>query len=264
VAFGKEGFKGSTGDIWVLDLKRNSTTRLTFGPGSNVYPVWSPDGSQIVFSSNRDGNYELYRKPADGARAEQLLLRTKDRKRAMSWSRDGRYLLFGTSRNLADEQLWVLPMQGEPNPISFSHSQFDEGAGKFSPDGRWIAYLSNETGQYEVYVREFTGAGGSTETGGKWMISKNGGFYPIWRADGKEIAYLSLDRNFMMSVSVDSGRTFRAGTPRQLIRIPTDRGGFNEVATTPDLKRFLMPVALEEKVSQSFTVMLNWTSALKK
>ena len=160
--------------------------------------------------------------------------------------------------------MWVLPMRGEPKPFAFSHSRFDEIDGEFSPDGRWVAYVSNETGQYEIYVREFTGSRDSAETGGKWMVSKDGGLFPKWRSDGQELAYISLDRTSIMSVRVDTDRVFQSGAPRPLMKIPADRGNSSGVAATPDLKRFLMPVAVEVKVPQSFTVMLNWSAALKK
>jgi eukaryotic-like serine/threonine-protein kinase len=264
VAFEKFESNMFSGDVWLLDLKRNSSMRFTFGSGSSEYPVWSPDGSEIVFSSNRDGVYNLYRKPVDGARAEQPLLRTSDDKHAFSWSRDGRFLLYSATRNFGTHQMWVLPMQGEPNPIAFSHSRFDETDGEFSPDGRWVAYESNETGQYEIYVRAFSGSADAAETGGKWMVSKDGGLFPRWSSDGRQLAYISLDRTAIMSLSVDTGRVFQPGVPRQLVKIPADRGNSSGVAPTPDLKRFLMPVAVEAKVPQSFTVVLNWAAALKK
>jgi eukaryotic-like serine/threonine-protein kinase len=264
VAFVKFASNSFSGDVWLLDLKRNSSMRFTFGPGSSEYPVWSPDGSEIVFSSNRDGVYNLYRKPVDGARAEQLLLRTDDDKQAFSWSRDGRFLLYGANRNFGAEQMWVLPMHGEPNPIPLSHSRFDETDGEFSPDGGWVAYESNETGQYEIYVRAFAGSADAAETGGKWMVSKDGGLFPRWRSDGRELAYISLDRTAIMSLSVDTERVFQSGVPRQLIKIPADRGNSSAVAPTPDLRRFLMPVAVEVTAPQSFTVMLNWAAGLKK
>jgi eukaryotic-like serine/threonine-protein kinase len=264
VAFSKGINADSDCDLWLADLKRGTTTRFTFGPGKNEYPAWSPDGSEIVFSSNRDGVYNLYRKPADGSKAEQLLLRSNEDKRAFSWSRDGRFLAYGTSQIPAQEQGAALPMHGDPTPIPLSGPGFAVSRFEFSPDGRWIAYGSNETGKAEVYVREFTGTAESAATGGKWMISKDGGFFPHWRTDGKEIVYTSLDQTTLMTVSVDTSHSFQAGTPQMLFRMPTDRGGTNVVAPTSDLKKFLMSVPVEQKAAQSFTVVLNWASALKK
>jgi len=260
-----EHWSASNQDIWLLDLRRGSNTRFTFGPGTNDVPVWSPDGSEIVFGSNREGHFNLYRKPADGSKAEQFLLRNDDDKEPFDWSRDGRFLLYGTtSRNFSTERIWALPMTGAPNPIPFSpSSRFFESNARFSPDGRWVAYTSNESGQFEIYVRAFSGSASDAEAGGKWMVSNNGGIYPMWRADGKELAYASLDGVTVMSVTVDAGRSFQSGVPQPLVKLPRDRGGRVGVAPSADFKRFLSPVAVEQHASQSFTVVLNWTSALK-
>jgi Tol biopolymer transport system component len=263
VAFVKQASDTTDGDIWLLDLKTNASTRFTFGSSANIVPVWSPDSKEIVFSSNRDGAYNLYRKPADGSRAEQLLLKTPEQKRALSWSHDGRFLLFGASKNAADEQMWVLPMTGEPHPVALTHSHFDETDGQLSPDGRWIAYESKESGKYEVYVREFSASGDFSETGGKWMVSKDGGVYPRWSADGKELVYIGTDLTTIMHLSVNAERTFQPGSPQSLLKIPPNRS-YGELTATPDLKRFLLPVAVDAKVPQSFTVMLNWAAGLKK
>jgi Tol biopolymer transport system component len=251
-------------DVWLLDLKRDSSLRFTFGTGSSGFPIWSPDGSEIVFASKRTGNFDLYRKPVDGSRAEQLLLSTDEDARPLSWSHDGRFLLYAASRNYRAEQMWILPMRGEPKPFPFSDIRFDESDGKFSPNGRYIAYESNETGQYEIYVREFTGSADSAATGGKWIVSKDGGFNPMWRADGKELAYISRDRITIMVLSVDTEHAFQPGPPQPLLKIPADRGAFNEVAATPDFKRFLMPVAVPVNIPQSFMVVFNWSAGLKK
>ncbi|MGD0906233.1 MAG: protein kinase [Candidatus Acidiferrales bacterium] len=264
VAFSKGVNADSDHDLWLADLKRGTTTRFTFGPGKNEYPVWSPDGSEIVFSSNRDGIYNLYRKPADGSKAEQLLLGSNEDKRAFSWSRDGRFLAYGALRSSGPEQGSALPMHGDSTPIPLSGPGSTSARFEFSPDGRWIAYNSNETGVSEVYVREFTGTAESAATGGKWMISKDGGLFPHWRADGKEIVYTTADQSTLMTVSVDTSHSFQAGTPQMLFRMPVDRGGTNVVAPTADLKKFLMGVPVEQKAAQSFTVILNWASALKK
>jgi Tol biopolymer transport system component len=224
--------------------------------------VWSPDGSEIVFTSNREQTFNLYRKPADGSKAEQLLLRSGDDKRPLAWSHDGRFLLYGTSRNFALEHIWALPMTGEPKPIPFSASdRFYESNARFSPDGRWVAYASNESGQFEIYVRAFSGSASAGESGGKWMISNNGGIYPIWRADGKELAYAGVDGMTLMSVTVDADRSFQAGAPQLLVKLPRARGG-SAVAASPDLKRFLAALPVEQRAGESFTVVLNWASAL--
>src|SRR5262249_6810972 len=130
-----------------------------------------------------------------------------------------------------------------------------------SPDGRWIAYTSNESGRYEIYVREFSASPGSARTGAKGKVSTDGGRNPEWRADGKELTYVnrSGNNNLLMSVAVDTSRTFEAGTPKELFRIPAG----NPVSADGDLKRFLIPIPVERKAPEAFNIMLGWTSLLK-
>ena len=260
VAYQKSSEVPGDSDLWLLDLARGTSLRFTFGPRAADFPVWSPDGKEIVFASNRDGVYNLYRKPADSSKDEELLLKSNENKRPYAWSPDGRFLVYGVfSGNLVTEHLWVLPMQGEHTPFALSRTRFDESAAQFSPDGRWLAYESNESGRYDVYAREFKGSANASELSKKWVISNEGGHLPRWRADGKELVYSSLRAN-MMSVDLDTSRSFRASAPRDLFVIPVGAGTGSASA---DLKRFLFPVSVEGKGSQSFTVMLNWTSALK-
>jgi eukaryotic-like serine/threonine-protein kinase len=168
--------------------------------------------------------------------------------------------LYSTSPSVvfSDEDIWVLPMQGDRVPYPLVQTRFDESGPKFSPDGHWVAYQSNETGRYEVYVREFA-ASKDAAAGGKWLVSKDGGLSPAWREDGKELVYVDLGGK-LMSVSVDSTRAFQAGMPRELFQGPAR---INILAVTSDLKRFLFPVPVERRASQGFTVVLNWTSTLK-
>ena len=237
------------------------SSRFTFRGNSNNYPVWSPDGSQIVFASNREGQYNLDPKPANGAKEEELLLKSNKNKRPESWSRDGRYLMYASSTSsFGLEELWVLRMQGDRTPFPFARSRFDETDAQFSPDGRWVAYATNESGLYELYVREFTPPPGPTESGGKWQIS-NGGARPEWREDGKEILYYNPTNSARMSVSIDSAGGFHAGLPRQLFLEPAAGVG---ATATPDLKRLLLVVPAEQKGPQAFNVMVNWAAGLQK
>lgn len=263
LAYRKQSFVLPASDIWLLDIAKGTSTRFTFGPGNATSPVWSPDGSELVFASDREGVFNMYRKPANGAREETVLLRSKINKRPWSWSRDGRFLLFSTSEAtnfLGQEDLWVLPMQGDQTPYPFQQTRFDENNARFSPDGRWIAFQSDETGRSEIYVRGFTPPGNSGGAGGKWLVSKDGGINPEWREDGKELVYRAREPK-IMSVTVDTTKTFEAGEPRELFQAPK---GFGTIIKGNDMQRFLITMPVERKAPQAFTVLLDWTSQLGK
>ena len=154
-------------------------------------PIWSPDGSQLVFRSTRKGSYDLFQKPASGTVDEQPLLITPENETPLDWSQDGRFLLYSTQNPKTASDIWALPMMGERKPFAVLQSTFDEIQGQFSPDGRWLAYASNESGRYEIYVRTFP------EAGGKWQVSAAGGMQPRWRRDGRELFYVAPDTRLM-------------------------------------------------------------------
>jgi Tol biopolymer transport system component len=262
IAYRRDSEDHSDKDLWLLDIARGTSTRFTFGGSWNDAPVWSPDGTQIVFTSNRDGNFDLYRKPANGATNEELLFHTDENKIPWSWSPDGRYLLYGVTLNITGgrEDLWVLPMQGDRTPFPFSRTPFDQSEPQFSPDGRWVAYTSSESGQHEVYVRAFAVPPAPTDTGEKWIISNGGGWAPIWRADGKAIAYVGAGRDSWMTVSVATTPSFHAGVPQLLFPFPP--GTYTQTAGA-DLKRFLIAVPASQKGPQTFSVLVNWAPATK-
>jgi Tol biopolymer transport system component/predicted Ser/Thr protein kinase len=260
VAYRRNSYNSDGGDLWLLDLKRDVSTRFTLGPRQSAAPVFSPDGSQIIFATQNEEVYDLYRKPTDGSKEEELLLKSNENKRPLSWSRDGRFLIYGVSKSItfSNADLWLLPLQGDHKPQPLLATRFDEDMAKFSPDGRWIAYESNESGRYEVYVREFV-ADPAPALRGKWIVSKDGGHNVRWRNDGKELVYISLDAE-VMSVPVEPGNTFHTGTPQPLFRLPT---GVDAYSPAPDFSRFLASVPVEPKGPQAFNVMLNWTGLLK-
>src|SRR5262249_52876426 len=150
-----------------------------FDAGSDVRPVWSPDGSRVVFQSNRNGIFNLYWKLSNFAGADEVLLESDQNKSPLDWSSDGRFLLFRNSSPQTGADLWILPVFGDKKPFSFLKTPFDESDGQFSPDGKWIAYQSNESGRFEIYVQPFPGPGG------KFQISTNGGAQPRWNKNGK-------------------------------------------------------------------------------
>lgn len=239
--------------LWLLDLARGAASRLTSGSGSVNASVWSPDGNSIIFLLNRDGQDHLYRKPASGGSAELLL--SAARAIPMSWSKDGRRLIYQSVDSVS--YLKVLPLESDRGPATLLKQEFDDREGTFSPDGNWVAYLSNETGREEVYVRAFSPS--DSASSGK-LVSTDGANNPHWRADGKELIYLGSNRN-LMAVDVETGSTFQAGRPRVLFQLPL---GADVWDVTSDGKRFLVAVPLAEAAPPPFTVILNWQSMLKK
>src|SRR5262249_36630314 len=159
-------------DIWVIDLMRGVLSRLTFNPAVEDYPVWSPDGTQLLFNSTRDGAAAMFQKIASGAGQEESLLKSTTPNNPTDWSRDGHFILYDNADPKTLYDMWVLPLMGDRKPQPFLQTPFNEQGGRFSPDGKWIAYISDESGRSEVYVQSFP------PTGAKWQISTNGGFIP--------------------------------------------------------------------------------------
>jgi Tol biopolymer transport system component len=249
--------------IWLLDLARGTSTRFTFGSGASANPVWSPDGSRIIFASNRGGHYDLYQKAANGASDEELLLKSDEDKYPTSWSPDARFLLYGVIDPKAGNHLWVLPLEGDRKPFPFLRTAFNEYAGQFSPDGHWVAYSSDESVTPEIYVRPFLAdsSGRSSGAGGKWLISNGGGLNPQWRADGKELYYNDLSAR-MVAVGVTGGPGFVHGAPEALF--PTAIGdpfrGSGRWDVAPNGERFLIATPTLQSEQTPFVVVLNWPS----
>ena len=236
---------------------------MTYEQVRASFPVWSADGSSVIFDSVRAGEVNLYLKLASGAGDERLLLKSSDGyKYATSSSRDGRFLLYTVENPKTKSDLWVLPLNGDHKPIPFLRTEFNESSGQFSPDGHWIAYTSDESGGDEIYVREFSSgsAQGSWDAAGKWLISKGGGTDPRWRGDGKELFYVASDGK-LMSVDISAKPVFEAGAPRPLFQLPP---GFIGGDVTADGRRFLIGVPVAQSASVPFTVVLNWQTTLKK
>jgi Tol biopolymer transport system component len=250
-------------DIWLLDLERNMSTRLTYKNARARFPVWSADGSGVIFDSIRDGVVNLYLKSASGTGDKEFLLEsTNGQKSATSSSRDGRFLLYTVENPETKSDLWVLPLQRDRKPTPFLRTEFNESAGQFSPDGHWIAYTSDESGGSEIYVREFFSSSvhRSEDAAGKWLISKGGGTDPKWRRDGRELFYVASDGKFM-SVDISAKPAFEAGVPRPLFQLPP---GFIGGDVTADGRRFLVGLPVAQNASVPFTVVLNWQTTLKK
>jgi serine/threonine protein kinase/Tol biopolymer transport system component len=257
---------GGALDVWVYEFAHGTSQRLTFGPAStNWMAVWSPDGSRLAFASNPTGTYDIYEKSSNGVGSEDVLLKSDEPKYPYDWSRDGRWLLYGTTRSQLD--LWYLPLTGdERKPVPYLTSQSNKSQARFSPDGRFVAYTSNESGQNEVYVQPFPNA-----SGGKWVASKGGGNQPHWRRDGKELFYISLDSK-MMAVDVTTTPAFGSGNPKALFAAPifgaASTQNISRYDVTPDGQKFLINAlaadAAAAVLASPITVVLNWQIGLKK
>ena len=210
-----------TGDIWMIDVERSVASRMTFDPGVDSYPVWSPDGARLIFNSGRNGRIDLFEKTLAGG-DEQPFLTSEHDKVAQDWSRDGRFVLYADQDPMTGSDLWAVPVEDAKNattaqsrgsrPIAVSRSGFDESGGRFSPDGRWVAYVSDETGRQEVYVQPFPGLSS------KLQLSTEGGIYPRWHPNGKELFYLAPDMRLMV-VPIDlmsRPGSIEPGLPRPL------------------------------------------------
>ena len=251
---------GVNGDIWLLEFARGVRTRFTFRqmPGSN--PVWSPDGNNIVYSAGE----VIYEKASSGAGEEkELLKKPGETLNPVSWSRDGRFLLYVQQNTpKTGNDIWVLPLGGEPKPVLLLATEFNEGQPRLSPDGRWISYNSNDSGRAEIYVRPFDASGPALGQG-KWQISKDGGQGARWRADGKQIIFRAPDGSPMAVDVTANGAAFQTSAPRQLFPLPP--GAATDWDVTPDGRRFLIPVRRTQAVGdEPITVVLNWKASLKR
>ena len=179
-------FDGGNVDLWMYDVVRNVNQRLTSDPAMEDSPIWSQDGQRLAFASSRAGHYDLYQIAAGGGR-EELLYASGEKKFPTSWSPDGRYLLYGARARETAGDIWVLPLDGNSAPVPLVHTRASEGGGAFSPDARWIAFVSEDSGISEVYAQSFIlpSASGDSTAGPKVLVSRKGGRRPRWRADGK-------------------------------------------------------------------------------
>ena len=252
-------------DIWFMDLSRGVESRFTFDPASEGYALWSPNGDRVVFASTRSGVYNLFEKTASGGvNEEKVLLATPQDKRPLSWSSDGRFVLYATYDPGTGADLWALPMTGDRKPFAVAQTKFAETEGQFSPDGRWVAYASNESGRLEIYVRQFPVSGETVQ------VSTTGGSQVRWRQDGKELYYVAPDAR-LMAVAITTradGRPLEAGQPAALFSTRLASGanitGWRaQYATTSD-GRFLLNTRVDNVAQRPISVVLNWASGFKK
>jgi Tol biopolymer transport system component len=239
---------GGNVDVWLLDIDRGLPRRMTTDAAFDSTPVWSPDGKQISYISTRKGVFDIYLKSVD-ANDEKPLLESPTGKVVDDWSRDGKFILYHESGLKTQDDLWALPLSGDRKPFVVLRTPNMEYSGKFSPDSRWIAYTSTVTSRAEVYVQSFPGGEN------RQRISSSGGSAMAWRSDGRELYFLSADRQLMAVPITTQGNTLKAGTPVSLFR-------GNVVATMGDGQRFIALSQIEPPAP--LTVLLNWKGATQK
>jgi eukaryotic-like serine/threonine-protein kinase len=260
IAFSSVDQQQRNEDIWVFDIARKISTRLTFDPATETDPIWSPDGKKIVFSSDRKGNAKLFVKSADGTGSDEQLFESKANMFSTSWSKDGKYIAYvDYSPKDTKRDLWIYPMEGDKKPFPFLATEFVDDEPRFSHDGKWIVYYSSESGQGEVYVRPFPGPGG------KWQVSTagDGGIRSYWRGDDKEIYYIAADGKMMAAQVNQSGGTFSVGAVTPLFDALSS-GVVYILDVSPDGKRFLVVYNPLEKSSGRITLVTNWNAELAK
>ena len=260
---------GNFSDLWITDLGTESSTKFTFGGGANVQPVWSPDGKYIAWARGREKDGAIFRKSADGAGTDELLLTLPERRNIniSDWTADGRFLIYAYAGDV-----FALPVgpgtDAQRKPIPVAATMASEFGAAVSPNGKWIAYVSNETSKQELYVQPFApgaqGTGSPTPVSGKWMVSNGTLGLARWRADSSELVFLNGD-GALMSVTVTSAPVFKASAPQVLFQMPRP---FLVQAGTPgaladasrDLQRFIVAMPSESSRRQELSVVLNWNS----
>ena len=253
--------RGNT-DVFLIDTGRDVFRRFTLDPGLDTYPLWSSDGKRVAFASSCPEGRCVFEKAASGADDNRPLLAAGEPKMPLSWSLDGQWLLYGTRHPKTGLDLWAAPMAGDRKPVPVIHTSFDETAGQFSPDGRWVAYQSNQSKPVQIFIQAFPGPGGPQQ------VTTAGGSQPRWRPDGKELFYVGLDGRLMaVPIAVGADRQLDPGTPVALFRAQPTGAWLTapkaQYAVAAD-GRFLMTMTLEAATATPITVVLNWDAALKK
>ncbi len=262
VALARPDARSGASDIWVVEVSRGVGSRLTLDRADERLPIWSPDGTRIVFNSNRNGPEDLYQKDSTGTGREELLYKSDvAHKHPLDWSSDGRFILYHTRQLRTGSDIMALPLFGDRDPIPFLSAEFEERGAQFSPDGRHVAYASDESGVYEIYVQPFPGPGE------KLQISTQGGVRPRWRRDGKEIFYVAPDARMMAAPLSPRPGSLNVGNPRALFKtpiIPDEAHASSGYAVTADGQRFLIAAATSETLVLPATVVLNWAAKLDR
>ena len=242
-------------DVWVQELARNITTRLTFEPTHETLPVWTPDGRKVIYRTETRA-FDLGWKAADGSSAGELLYVNGSDKHPQSVSPDGKFLLFVETQTETLEDIWLFPLEGERKAEPFLRTPFEETKARFSPDGRWVAYQSNESGRFEIYIRAFTGKNIRIQ------VSTDGGDSPVWSRDGREIYFRRGQE--IVAVSVRSGGSLRVGFPRVLFEGDFFVGNHHPMYDVAADGRFLMIRTPDEELPRQIHIVLNWFEELRR
>ena len=237
---------GGNIDIWLTEIATGVAHPFTLDALWNCCPIWSPDGKRIAFATDPKGPGDIYLKPVDGSEPQTPLLASEDDKNLRDWSQDGRFILFVITGRKTGNDLWVLPLEGNKTPFPIANTKAEEGGGRFSPDGHWIAIQSNDTGRSEIYLQPFPGPGS------KRQITNNGGGTPMWRRDGRELFYSELDGRLMSVAITSKGSSVEAGRPVALFTRPP----LSDWDPAPDGQRFLINKVVKDPAP--ITVVLNW------
>ena len=251
-----------TADLWLYDVSGGNEQRFTLDLANDLNPVWSPDGRYIVWASSRDGGIiNLYQKAASFAGKDTQLLKSDYPQSPTDWSRDGRFIIYNQGDPKTKSDVWAMPApgSGEPKPFPLIQTDASEGFGTLSPDGRWLAYVSDVSGRFEVWVQSFS------DGSGKRQVSNGGGSGPRWRQDGRELFYYSGDGK-LMAAQVKSGESFEVGATVPLFefRAGTLQGPLTPYAVTADGMRFLINEVVVTEPNAPLTVVVNWAAEIKK
>ena len=253
-------------DIWMYDVVRGIKRRCSFDTSQDQYAIWSPDGSRIIYCSNRQGHFDLYEQSSSGAGTEELFFESPEDKFPLDWSPDGRFVVYATVKG--SEDLWIIPVEGERKPFAFLQGSFDFDVPQFSPDGRWMAFVSNESGNWELYACPFVGPEERSPAAqaGKWQVSTNGvliGPSPKWNPNGRELFYISSDSKLMAAEIQSGGPTFDVGAVRQLFDVKA-KGQVAFAGVSGDGRKFLLGIQVVAESVGPLTLVTCWDAELGK
>jgi Tol biopolymer transport system component len=250
----------SKADLWFVD-SGGGTTPFDTAPTHEGSPVWSPDGSRIAFFADRDGNFDLFEKSTTPGAKTELLLTSAVPKYPTDWTHDGRHLLFGAITPGTRSDIWAYSF-AERRATPILTTVYAEAYGSVSPDGKWLAYQSDETGNNEIYVQPFDPSTSSTQR--RWLVSSGGGSLPRWRGDGREIFYMTPSGALMSAATNPSGAEFASERPAVLFQTRTlPKNPWNLYDATADGQKFIVNIPLEWSSSAPIKVMVNWNDKLR-